>query len=86
MPGGNQVSGGWFYHSFRVSNKVTPNATVQVRFVASDFGNGSIVEAAVDDFRVEVIECDDCRADFNGDGAVNSQDFVAFLNDFVAGC
>jgi hypothetical protein len=25
---------------------------------------------------------DDCRADFNGDGVVNSQDFVAFLNAF----
>jgi predicted RNA-binding protein with TRAM domain len=28
---------------------------------------------------------DDCGADYNGDGVVNSQDFVAFLNDFVAG-
>jgi hypothetical protein len=26
-----------------------------------------------------------CPADFNGDGEVNSQDFVAFLNAFVAG-
>jgi hypothetical protein len=27
----------------------------------------------------------DCPPDFNGDGVVNSQDFVAFLNAFVAG-
>jgi hypothetical protein len=27
----------------------------------------------------------DCPPDYNGDGVVNSQDFVAFLNDFVAG-
>ena len=26
-----------------------------------------------------------CRADYNGDTVVNSLDFVAFLNDFVAG-
>jgi hypothetical protein len=26
-----------------------------------------------------------CPPDYNGDGVVNSQDFVAFLNDFVAG-
>jgi hypothetical protein len=26
-----------------------------------------------------------CPADYNNDGTVNSQDFVAFLNDFVAG-
>lgn len=26
-----------------------------------------------------------CAADFNGDGEVNSQDFIAFLNAFVAG-
>jgi hypothetical protein len=27
-----------------------------------------------------------CRADFNGDGVVNSQDFFDFLNRFFAGC
>jgi hypothetical protein len=26
----------------------------------------------------------DCPPDWNGDGILNSQDFVAFLNDFVA--
>lgn len=29
---------------------------------------------------------DDCPADFNGDTIVNSLDFIAFLNAYVAGC
>jgi hypothetical protein len=29
---------------------------------------------------------DDCPPDWNGDTVLNSSDFIAFLNDFVAGC
>ncbi len=29
---------------------------------------------------------DTCRADFNEDGTVNTQDFVSFLNAWIAGC
>ena len=34
---------------------------------------------------VEDLGCGDCPPDFNGDTVVNSQDFIAFLNAFVAG-
>lgn len=27
-----------------------------------------------------------CRADLNGDGNVNTQDFIAYLNEWAAGC
>jgi choice-of-anchor B domain-containing protein len=52
-----EAVGGWFQHQFRVADFVTPNATVRVRFRASDTGSGSIVEAAVDDLRVEDLQC-----------------------------
>lgn len=56
-PTGVEATGGWYFHQFRVSDFVVPNAAVRVRFRASDTGSGSIVEAAVDDLRVEDLLC-----------------------------
>jgi choice-of-anchor B domain-containing protein len=56
-PTGAESSGGWYFHQFRVSDFVVPTAAVRVRFRASDLGSGSIVEAAVDDLRVESFLC-----------------------------
>jgi hypothetical protein len=52
-----QASGGWFEHSFWVSQFVTPTNQMMVRFAASDLGSGSVVEAAVDDFIVTSYVC-----------------------------
>jgi hypothetical protein len=52
-----QASGGWFEHSFLVQDFVTPTATVQVRFDASDLGAGSVVEAALDAFSAVTYRC-----------------------------
>jgi hypothetical protein len=85
-PAGEEASGGWFYHEFRVSDFVTPNGTVQVRFIAEDASTGSLVEAAIDEFMITDGVCDDtCVADFNGDGNVNTVDVLAFLNAWSAG-
>ncbi|HZW09746.1 MAG TPA: GC-type dockerin domain-anchored protein [Phycisphaerales bacterium] len=85
-PAGQEASGDWYYHEFRVADFVTPSATVQLRFIAEDAGSGSLVEAAVDEFMVRDGVCaDDCVADFNGDGTVNTQDVLAFLNAWNAG-
>ena len=66
-PGGDEASGGWFPVTIRVSDYVTLNESMQMRFVASDEGTASVVEAAIDDFRVEqypcVIECDPLSID-----------------------
>ncbi len=56
-PSGQETTGGWFFHQFSVADFVAPNATVRVRFRASDLGQGSIVEAAVDDFQVKELNC-----------------------------
>jgi hypothetical protein len=42
---------GWQSYTFRVSDKVTPSATMRMRFIATDF-YATVVEAAVDDFEV----------------------------------
>lgn len=82
-PAGAGTSGGWIYHEFMVASFVAPSATVQVRFIAEDAGDGSLVEAAVDEFRVEVVDCvappscDPCDA--NCDGSVNPFDINEFL-------
>ncbi|MEM9380295.1 MAG: S8 family serine peptidase [Planctomycetota bacterium] len=50
--GPNNVPSGWNRFSFRVRDFAAPTTTVQLRFIASDLGGGSIVEAAVDDVEV----------------------------------
>jgi len=52
-----QASGGWFFHSFLVSDFTVPTDQMRVRFEVSDLGNGSVVEAGVDAFRVMSYVC-----------------------------
>jgi len=73
-------SPGWNQYSFRVSDYVTPTATVKVRFTAIDNPNNSITEAAVDDLGIEVFDCQGAGpcGDFDGDGDVDLSDFTQF--------
>ena len=48
-PTGPHTHGGWFRHEFRVVDKVALSSTMRMRFVASDLGSDSNVEAALDD-------------------------------------
>lgn len=83
-PTGPETSGGWFYHEARVADFVNPSSTVQFRFVASDLGTGSIVEAAVDDFAVTSISCDSvtCPGDLDGDLDIDLEDLAVLLAHF----
>ena len=62
---------------------------MRVRFIASDLGTGSLVEAAVDDFTVHGITCAPaCYANCDSSSAppvLNVLDFTCFLNRFAAG-
>ena len=68
---GNQ-NNQWLVSNFRVSDFVTPSATVQVRFSVRDASPGSICEAAIDLFRVEELMCTVCQADLGMGGPGNA--------------
>ncbi len=76
---------GWVVVDFRVADFVTPTSQVRVRFSATDNPNDSITEAGIDAFSIVTVLCNDCIADFNNDGSVNTQDVLAFLNAWNAG-
>jgi hypothetical protein len=83
-PDGPEVVGGWIFHEFRVADFVA-SGNVRLRFVAQDLGDGSVVEAAVDDVTVRIIECTPyCAADWNQQDGVNSTDVSDFINDWFA--
>ncbi len=73
---------GWEEHGFRISDSgLVPTNQMRVRFEASDLINGSVVEAAVDSFRVTRLEpCAFEAGDLNCDGVVDFGD----INPFVA--
>jgi len=64
-----------------VTDFVTLTAQVKLRFIASDEGSGSIVEAAIDDFLVMDVGCEEpeCPGDLNGDGSRDLSDLAILL-------
>ena len=63
-------------------------ASVDVRIVWPGSAGSHIVQdlpGVTAGARQEVVETAPCRADFNGDGTVNTQDVLAFLNAWAAG-
>ncbi len=55
-PASADSNGGWIHYTFDLSGIMTPTSTMQLRFVASDLGSGSIVEAALDDIEIVSLE------------------------------
>ncbi len=65
-PAGPEASGEWFEHTFRVLDLIGLSPSTQVRFQVSDLLSGSIVEGAIDDFRITDLDCS--FSDCNGNG------------------
>ncbi len=87
-PTGPQTSGGWFQHRFTPSSLIPLTDRVRMRFIAADEGAGSLVEAALDGFRIEGVSCDalGCAAADIAEpyGSVDFFDLAAYLNLFNA--
>ena len=85
-PAGAGTSGGWIETGFNVGDFVDLTSTIRVMFVASDLGDGSVVEAGIDDVRIFGASCaaDSCLADLNGDDNLDFLDISAFLAAYSA--
>jgi choice-of-anchor B domain-containing protein len=82
-PFGDGTKGGWHYAELKVPQFVPPTSTMRVRFVATDMPPiTSVIEAAIDDFRVFDGACEFCPADYNQDGDDDVLDFLDFFDDF----
>ncbi|MFC1475385.1 C25 family cysteine peptidase [Candidatus Zixiibacteriota bacterium] len=79
-----QASGGWYEHSFWVSDFVEPTSQVRMRFDASDLNVWSNVEAALDAFQVTFYSCYPCDCpnfgDLNLDGELDPLDATYIVN------
>ena len=62
----------WTYVEWKISDYVEPSGHVQVRFTARDLNEGSLVEALIDDFKIERIGCEEfsLTTSVDGDGFV----------------
>jgi hypothetical protein len=73
--------GDWFEGGFDIGIPLTTQ--MRVRFMAEDIGGGSVVDAAIDDFRVTSFVCSNppvgCDGDANGDNTVDVNDISYVL-------
>jgi choice-of-anchor B domain-containing protein len=88
-PGDPGAGGGWNTYEFELDTIFSnPSSQVRIRFNVSDVGDGSIVEAGVDDIRIEQRSCEDVDAGCNAAdlaepfGTLNFFDVSAFLSAF----
>ena len=69
----------------RSPSVITPTSDMKLRFIASDLGDGSLVEAAVDLLEVGGVFCEDapsCLGDLTGDGSIGGDDLGLLLAVF----
>ncbi|MBU1319609.1 MAG: hypothetical protein KKG33_09320 [candidate division Zixibacteria bacterium] len=80
------ASGGWFTDEFIVSDHVAPTDVVRLRFVASDMGDDSNIEAAIDAVMVIALECINYMCgDPDASGDVDIDDIVYLIAYIFSG-
>ena len=81
-PAGPGTSGGWIFVEHQIDDIIAPTDNMRIRFNASDLGDGSVVEAAVDAVKVRLVSCeaDVLHGDVNLDGVINLLDVQPFIN------
>jgi hypothetical protein len=68
----------WVEKLFRIGDVIAPTNNMRVRFIASDLGAGSLVEAAIDDFVLTEVVCSDPPGNTGGDADMDLADYVGF--------
>ena len=81
---GPVTSPGWNEYSFIVGDIVELTDQIKIRFEASDLGDGSVVEAGVDDFNIYSFQCAGVCGDLNNDETINIAD-ITFLVSYLFG-
>lgn len=79
-------AGAWVRKEFRVFDFVSPSSqSIQLRFIARDLGNPSLVEAAVDEIAISATACPEASAgDLDANGTVDAADIGLLLLQFGA--
>ncbi|MCZ6444589.1 MAG: hypothetical protein O6758_00230, partial [Planctomycetota bacterium] len=80
-PAGPEAGGNWFFKEFTIAAFVDLTDEFQIRFTASDLGDGSVVEAGVDGIRLFSVDCG-VPGDIDGDGSVGISDLLIMLADW----
>lgn len=72
-------AGAWVEKRWPVASFLPTPGTFRIRFQARDLASGSIIEAGVDDVRIEKAGCAYAAADVNRDGRVDGNDLGLLL-------
>jgi len=77
-----QASGGWFGHEFMIGDFVVPGANMKLKFEVSDLGDGSVVEAAIDNVSVRAWRCREyiCGDADNSSGEPDISDITRIIS------
>ncbi|MBU6413909.1 MAG: hypothetical protein KGS45_10565 [Planctomycetes bacterium] len=76
----------WIYSAGRLDTILPITNRMRFKFVAEDPSPDSLIEAAIDDFKVESLVCTPpCAADFNGDTGIDFFDYLDFVGAFSSG-
>ncbi len=75
----------WREYTYRMRDFGEPTAQTRVRFLISDTPDNSLLEAAIDTFRVVDRFCETCPADIDGNGQLDAEDFFGYLDLYASG-
>ncbi|MBN1212805.1 MAG: M4 family metallopeptidase [candidate division Zixibacteria bacterium] len=82
-----QASGGWFSLEFTINDFILPTAYMKLKFEVSDLGDGSVVEAAIDDVSVRAWRCREyiCGDIDNSGGEPDISDITRVISHLYLG-